>query len=65
VGWNFWLKLLGGVIAVGIAVGIVFLFIGAAFVAWGALGAIVFFAGLVLLVAWFYDRRHQASWDDG
>jgi hypothetical protein len=64
MGWNFWLKLLGGVVVVGIAVGVVFLFIGAAFVAWGALGAIVFFAALALLVAWFYDRRQQASWDE-
>jgi len=60
---KFWLWLVAVVIGGGIAAGILFLIVGAALVAWGVLGALVVFAGLALLVAWFYDRRKQHEYD--
>jgi hypothetical protein len=60
---KFWLWLVAVVIGGGIAVGILFLIVGAALVAWGIFGALVVFAGLALAIAWFYDRRKQHEYD--
>jgi hypothetical protein len=49
---------------IGLAVWLAMLLIGAAFVAWGALGAMIFFVAVILLVAYFYDKRQQASWEE-
>jgi hypothetical protein len=65
MGWNFWLKLMGAVLVVGLAVWLVMLLVGAAFYAWGAFGAMVFFIGVIVLIAYIYDKRQQASWDQG
>ena len=51
------------IIGVGIAVGILFLLVGAALFAWGILGAFVVFGGLALGIAWLYDRRKQTEYD--
>jgi hypothetical protein len=51
------------IVGVGIAVGILFLLVGAALVAWGVLGAFVVFGGLALGIAWLYDRRKQTEYD--
>jgi uncharacterized membrane protein len=63
MGGRFWLGLMGAVIGIAIAAGIIFLIIGAALAAWGVLGALVFFFAALLLIAWFYDRRKQAQYD--
>jgi membrane protein implicated in regulation of membrane protease activity len=65
VGGRFWLGLFAAVIGIGIAAFLVFVFIEAAFLRWGAIGALIFFAALALIVSWFYDRRVQARWDEG
>jgi hypothetical protein len=65
MGWNFWLKLMGLVLVVGLAIWLVMLLVGAAFYAWGAFGAMVFFIGVIVLIAYIYDKRQQASWDEG
>ena len=51
-------------LGIGIAVGIVFLIIGAAIAAWGVLGALIVLIGILLGIAWLYDRRQQARYDD-
>jgi hypothetical protein len=53
------------VLVVGLAIWLVMLLVGAAFYAWGAFGAMVFFIGVIVLVAYIYDKRQQASWDEG
>jgi hypothetical protein len=63
VSGGFWLRLLAAIVGIGIAAGIVFLVIGAALVAWGVLGALVFMGALLLGVAWIVDRRRQAQYD--
>jgi hypothetical protein len=62
MGGRFWLGLIATVIGIGIVVGIVFLLISAALLAWGVLGALVFFGAIMLGIAWFYDRRKQAQY---
>ena len=63
MGGRFWLGLIATVIGVGIAVGILFLLVGAALVAWGVFGALVFFAVIALAIAWLYDKRQQTQYD--
>ena len=65
LGWGFWLKLMGAVLVVGLAIWVIMLIAGAAFYAWGALGTMVFFIAVILVIAYIYDRRQQASWDEG
>jgi cell division protein FtsW (lipid II flippase) len=65
MGWSFWLKLMGAVLVVGLAVWLIMLLAGAAFYAWGALGTMVFFIAVIVLIAYIYDKRQQASWDEG
>ena len=55
---------MASVVAIGIGVGILFLFVGAALATWGILGAFVVFGGIALGIAWFYDRRKQAEYED-
>ena len=63
MGGRFWLGLIATVIGVGIAVGILFLLVGATLVAWGVFGALVFFAVIALAIAWLYDKRQQTQYD--
>jgi hypothetical protein len=63
VGGRFWLGLMGTIVGIGIAVGVLFLIVGAALVAWGVLGALIVFGALALGVAWLYDRRKQMEYE--
>lgn len=63
VGGRFWLGMIATIVGVGIAVGILFLLVGAALVAWGILGAFVVFGGIALGIAWLYDKRKAAEYD--
>jgi hypothetical protein len=63
MGGRFWLGMVAVIIGVGIAVGILFLLIEAAALAWGFFGALVVFAALALGIAWIYDRRKQAEYE--
>jgi hypothetical protein len=63
LGWGFWGKVAGIVVACGVGAAIIFLLLGGAWARWGALGGVIFF-GLVLLgFAWVYDRRHTRAYD--
>jgi hypothetical protein len=64
VGGRFWVGLMASIVGIGIAVGILFLFVGAALATWGVLGAFIVFGGIALAFAWFYDRRKQAQYED-
>jgi hypothetical protein len=58
LGFGFYAKLAGAVLAVGIGVFIVFLIFSRAVVAWGFLGAFLVIGLLLLAFGWIYDRRH-------
>ena len=63
MGGRFWVGMLATIVGIGIAVAILFLVIGAAFVAWGVLGALILFAGIALGIAKRSDSRKQARYD--
>ena len=64
VGGRFWIGLMAAIVGIGIAVGILFLFVGAALATWGVLGAFIVFGGIALAFAYVYDRRKQAEYED-
>lgn len=57
MGGRFWVALLASLLGIAIGVGILFWVIGAALLAWGVLGATLVLGGILLAVAWVYDRR--------
>lgn len=64
LGFGFWAKIAGGIIVIGIAGLILMLLITSAVYAFGFLGALVAFAAVLLLIAWFYDRRQVEEYED-
>jgi hypothetical protein len=60
---KFWLWIAAVIVGGGIAVGILFLVVGAALFAWGILGAFVVFGALALGIDWLSDRRRQTEYD--
>jgi Flp pilus assembly protein TadB len=66
-GMRFWLRLGALIILGGIVALIVFMFIGAALLTWGFIGVIIFIGAVLLVFAWFYDRRQarsRAEWEE-
>jgi 4-hydroxybenzoate polyprenyltransferase len=64
-GGRTWLKMFGILIAVGIAVLLVLIFIGNALAKWGLFGGFLVVGAVLLLLAWLYDRREEkknAEW---
>jgi hypothetical protein len=61
LGAKFWAGTIGVILAGGIAALLLFLLIGRVWYAWGVLGALIFFGGLILLFGWIYDRRAAKS----
>jgi hypothetical protein len=64
MGGRFWLGLIAAVIGIGIAVGVLFLIVEMALFAWGIFGALFVFGLLALGIAWIYDKRKQAEYED-
>jgi hypothetical protein len=64
VGLKFWLWVAGITIAVGFGALVFFLLIGAAWEAWGAFGALIFFGAIMIAFGWFYDRRQVRRYED-
>jgi hypothetical protein len=64
LGFSFWAKLAGVVVAIGIAALILLLILTRAAYAWGFFGALMVFVAILLLVAWFYDRRQIERYEE-
>ena len=64
LGGKFWLGLVGIIFAVGIGLFVVFAIIGAAWYAWGGVGAILFCGALILGAGYIWDRAHRKSYSD-
>lgn len=58
LGFGFYAKLAGLIIAIGIGVFIAFLIFARAIYAWGFLGAFLVISIVLLAFGWIYDRRH-------
>jgi amino acid transporter len=64
LGAKFWLWVIGISIAAGVGVMVIFAIIGAAWYAWGAIGALLFVGVVLLGFAWVYDRIHAREYDE-
>jgi hypothetical protein len=56
LGAAFWLRLIGLGLAIAVAAGAIFLILGAAWYAWGAMTVLIVVGGGVVLVAGLLDR---------
>ena len=54
-----WLGLAALVIGLGVAALIFFILLDLAWVAWGAFGTLLVLGAILLVFAWFYDRRQD------
>ena len=63
LGAKFWLTLIGGIIAVCVGGFLLFVFISSAWARWGAIAALAVTMGLILVVAWFIDRRSARKYE--
>jgi hypothetical protein len=63
-GFGFWAKIAGVIVLIGFAGLILMLLISRAVYAFGFLGAFVAFAAVLLLIAWFYDRRQIEEYEE-
>ena len=66
LGFKFssWAKLAGVVVLIGLAALILMLILTRAVYAWGFFGALMAFVAILLLVAWFYDRRKIEQYEE-
>jgi membrane protein YdbS with pleckstrin-like domain len=63
-GMKFWLGLVGLIIACGLGVMVIFLVLDAAWVRWGAVGAMIFVLVVIGGIVWFIDRRAVKAYED-
>lgn len=61
---HFWIWIVGIALAIGIGGMIIFVVIGAAWYAWGAFGALIFVAAVLLAFGWIWDRMHARKYDE-
>jgi hypothetical protein len=59
-----WLGLAALVIGLGFAALILFLLLDIAWMAWGAFGTLLALGAILLIFAWFYDRRQARRYDE-
>lgn len=59
LGGKFWLAFIAGAIGVAIAGFVFFLVLEGAWMRWGFLGGFLFFAGILLLFGWLFDKRDK------
>jgi hypothetical protein len=64
LGFSFWAKFAGVVVVFGIAAFVLLLILTRAVYAWGFFGAMMVFVAILLLIAWFYDRRHIERYEE-
>jgi bacteriorhodopsin len=63
LGARFWLGLIGIAIGVGVAGFLIFAFIGWAWYAWGLFGMLLVVGGVLLAIAWVFDKREQRRYE--
>jgi len=64
LGGRFWASVLGVCLAVGVGGFLLFWFVGAAWARWGFFGGLLVLGGVLLLVAYIYDRRATRRYEE-
>ena len=64
LGAKFWFAMVGVILAIGVGSILLFWLVSAAAYRWGFIGGLLFFGGILLLVAAIYDRTHRRRYDD-
>jgi len=64
LGAGFYLKMMGGILAIGVGGLILMLIFTKAVYAWGFLGAFIAFAAVLLAIAWVHDRRAVKKYEE-
>ena len=62
LGKGFWLKLIGGILLVGLAIFVGFVIFDKLLWGLGFFGALLFIVAILVVVAWLYDRHQQTSY---
>ena len=62
LGKGFWLKLMGGILLVGLAIFVGFVIFDKLLWGLGFFGALLFIVAILVVVAWLYDRHQQTSY---
>lgn len=62
LGMGFWVKLIGGVLLLGIALFVGFAIFGKLLWGLGMLGTLLVLVLILVVVAWLYDRHQQTSY---
>jgi hypothetical protein len=63
LGSKFWFGMVGVILACTVGAVLVFLLISGAWWRWGAIGAFIFFGGVLMLVSWIFDRKKRKEWE--
>jgi Flp pilus assembly protein TadB len=63
-GNRFWLGFFGLIIACGVGAMVIFLVLDAAWVRWGAIGAMIFVLVVIGSIVWVLDRRAVKRYED-
>jgi len=64
LGAKFWLGMVGVIVAIGLGSILLFFLVSAAAYRWGFIGGLLFFGGLLVVVAAIYDRMHRRRYED-
>ena len=64
LGSKFCSEMIGVILGVTVAAVLIFILVSSAWYRWGAIGAFVFFGGVLLLISWFADSKKRKEWED-
>ena len=64
LGSKFYLGMIGVILAVTVGAVLIFILVSSAWYRWGAIGAFIFFGGVLLLISWVVDRKKRKEWED-
>lgn len=64
LGKSFYVKLVAGIFAIGLVALLGFLLFDRLVYRYGLIGGTAVIVGILLLIAYFYDRKHERSYDD-
>jgi len=64
MGAKFWIGFMAAIVGLGIAALLIFLLIDAAWYRWGFLGGCLALAVVLLVIAWFMDRRTARRYEE-